>query len=157
MFPILIVDDSREDQLLAETVLRQSKILNPVRFMTTGEECVRYFRGDWRSKDDEAAEPCVLLLDLSMHPIGGIEVLRQIENTPLARQSLKIMLSGINDIKSVRHGYLLGAHTFLVKPLTREDILEFIASIQQRVHTEQTPSGSIFHWAKSNTHEFASA
>lgn len=157
MFPILIVDDAREDQLLAESVLRHSKILNPVRFMNTGDECIRYFCGKWRSKDGEPAEPCVLLLDLSMKPIGGIDVLRQIENSPLARESLKIMLSGINDMKSVRLGYLLGAHTFLIKPLTREDILEFISSIQQRVHTEETPAGRILHWAKAEVPELVSA
>src|SRR5690348_4816871 len=99
MFPILIVDDAREDQLLAESVLRHCKVLNPIRMMTTGEECIRYFRGDWKSKDGESAEPCLLLLDISMHPTGGLEVLRQIEALPLARQSIKIMVSGINDIK----------------------------------------------------------
>jgi CheY-like chemotaxis protein len=149
MFPILIVDDAREDQILAESVLRHCKIQNPVRFMTTGEECIRYFRGDWKSRDGHPAEPCLLLLDLSMHPIGGLEVLRQIEQLPLARRSIKVMVSGINDIKAVRHGYLLGAQTFLVKPLTREEILEFLSSIENRVRSEETPEGRVLHWVKT--------
>jgi CheY-like chemotaxis protein len=148
MFPILIVDDAREDQLLAESVLRHARILNPIRTMTTGEECIRYFRGDWKSKDGENAEPCLLLIDLSMKPTSGLEVLRQIESLPLARQSIKIMVSGINDIKTVRHGYVLGAQTFFVKPLTRQDVSEMLLSLGAKISTEETPEGRVLRWAK---------
>jgi CheY-like chemotaxis protein len=146
MFPILIVDDAREDQILAESALRHSKILNPVRFMTTGEECVRYFQGAWRSKDGDAPEPCVLLLDLGMRPVGGIEVLRQIQGLPMTRESICIMVSGINDIKMVRQGYQLGAQTFLIKPLTREEIMEFVGSMKNRIHIDERADGRALRW-----------
>jgi FixJ family two-component response regulator len=59
------------------------------------------------------------------------------------------MLSGISDIKMARDGYQLGARTFLVKPLTPQDILEFIAAVEDKIRIEQTELGYILHSVNS--------
>jgi FixJ family two-component response regulator len=115
--------------------------------MTTGEECIRYFSGQWRSKDGEAPEPCLLFLDLAMYPIGGLEVLEKIRGYPIAKRSLKIMLSGINDIKMVRQGYQSGADTFLIKPLGETDVLEFFAATKSKIHIIPNHEGNCLHWS----------
>src|SRR5688500_19991701 len=128
MLPILIVDDVREDLMLAEAALRHCKILNPIYLMTTGQECINYFDGQWKSPEGARPERCLLFLDLAMQPISGSAVLRAIANTQLARESFLVVLTGIEDIKTVREGYQAGAKTFLIKPLTTDDILRLLAS-----------------------------
>src|SRR3954469_4366641 len=101
MFPILLVDDSRDDLILTERILRACKLSNPIHRMTTGDQCIDYFR-NFALKDGVTREPCLLFLDLTMVPVGGIDVLRAIQGTPIARRSIIIMLSGVSDLKRVR-------------------------------------------------------
>src|SRR5258706_364698 len=101
MLPILIVDDSRDDLMLAERVLRLCKILNPVFSMNTGEECIKYFR---KADVSPSSGPCLVFLDLAMPPIGGLDVLRIIRDSLCAKESIFVMLSGISDIKMLREG-----------------------------------------------------
>jgi CheY-like chemotaxis protein len=145
MLPILIVDDSNEDLLLAERALRSCKLLNPTHRLTSGAECISYFEGRWTAKDGEKAQPCLLLLDLVMAPISGLEVLRKIRDTSFFDESVVVMLSGISDIKMVTEGYQLGARTFLVKPLNPQDILEFVGSVKDKIQIEQVEQGYILH------------
>jgi CheY-like chemotaxis protein len=147
MLPILIVDDSNEDLVLAERALRSCKLLNPIHRFSTGAECIKYFEGHWAS--GKRAQPCLLFLDLVMAPISGLEVLRNIRDTSFFKESIIVMLSGISDIKMVRDGYQLGARTFLVKPLNPQDILEFVGSVKDKIQIEQVESGYVLHSVSS--------
>jgi CheY-like chemotaxis protein len=148
MLPILIVDDSRDDLLLAERVLRSHNILNPIVRLSTGEACIEYFRNDGNNKES-ASQPCLLLLDLSMKPISGLDVLSAIHSTPIARQSLIVMLSGITDLKMLREGYLHGARTFLVKPLNAETFVDFLTSARDKIQMDHIEGGYSLRWAHS--------
>src|ERR1051325_6740663 len=131
MFPVLIVDDSREDLMLADRVLRQCKILNPIHLLSSGEACIDFLRRNFVADDEsKAPQPCLIFLDLGMHPMSGIETLRAINEMPVASKSCVVMLSGITDIKMIREGYQLGARTFLVKPLKAEDVMDFLQSVE---------------------------
>jgi CheY-like chemotaxis protein len=152
MLPILIVDDARDDLLLTETVLRQCGFLNPVHFMTTGEECIRYFRGQWRSKDGAHPTRCLTFLDLTMNPISGVDVLHEIQNTPLFEQSVVVMLSAVTDMKMVQQGYQLGALTFLMKPLCQDDTTSLMIMTRARIETVEQNDGLVLSWkSEANT------
>jgi chemotaxis family two-component system response regulator Rcp1 len=157
MLPILIVDDARDDLLLTETVLRQCGFLNPVHFMTSGEECVRYFRGQWRSKDGAHPARSLVFLDLNMHPLTGVDVLREIRNEPLFEQSVVVMLSGVSDMRLVQQGYQLGALTFLMKPLCQDDATALMIMMRTRIHSLKQEEGIVLAWRaeanKSLRHE----
>jgi CheY-like chemotaxis protein len=140
MLPILIVDDSREDRLLAERVLRGSKLLNPVTSFTNGSDCINHFI------KQRNGEPALIFLDLAMSPIGGLEVLQQVRDMGCAEDSIFVMLSGITDIKLLREGYQLGARTFLVKPLKVEDVLEFLGTVKDKIRVENLDEGYVLHW-----------
>jgi CheY-like chemotaxis protein len=141
MFPILIVDDSGDDLLLVERIFRSRRFLNPLRLMNTGDECIRYFRNF--TGENEA---CLLFLDLSMKPTSGLEVLRAIQGTPVARRSIIIMLSGVTDTKLLREGYQTGARTFLLKPLTAEALIEFLAAVKDKIELEHVDGGYALRW-----------
>jgi len=128
MLPILVVDDAREDLLLAARIFRQCKILNPCRLLNSGEECLSYFKGTSSPSGPEL--PCLTFVDMVMSPINGLEVLHRLRDEPKAQGSLIIMLSGLTDIKLIQQGYQLGARTFLVKPIGVEDLMLMLAGLR---------------------------
>jgi CheY-like chemotaxis protein len=127
MLPIVIVDDAREDALLAQRVLAHCKVQNPVVLLDSGEACMDYFQGFGLHVGRSL--PCLLLLDMIMPPMNGIAVLRQLRELPAARGSVFVMLSGLTELKTIQEGYQLGAHTFLVKPLLVEDVMQMLNAI----------------------------
>ena len=139
MMPIVIVDDSGEDAALARRVLEQCRILNPVQILKSGADCISYFKS---SSHEAGTLPCLVLLDLAMSPISGVDVLRYLSHLPASKDSIIVMLSGIQDFNIVREGYQLGAMTFLVKPLRNVDILEMIQAIRG-IAVEETDKGYV--------------
>jgi CheY-like chemotaxis protein len=140
MLPVVIVDDTREDILLAVRVIQQCKILNPVVTLTSGEEALRYFEGAREYADRTL--PCLLFLDLAMSPMSGVEVLRRLGSYFQGGGSVAVMLSGIQDLKMVTEGYRSGATTFLVKPLRCEDLMQLTTAVRG-IAIENTAEGYI--------------
>ena len=136
MVPILIVDDSREDALLAQRVLSQCKLLNPAILLPSGDACLDYFEGVTPFTDRKL--PCLVLLDMIMAPLSGTDVLRRLG--PEKDGSLFIMISGLTDLKSIHQGYQLGARTFLIKPLRPEDVMQMLEAIPA-IRVEQRAGG----------------
>ena len=130
MIPVLIVDDSHEDIALLTRVLWQCKIRNPVFPLPSGEQCIAYFE---RSLARGLGHlPCLVLLDLSMSPKSGIDVLKHLSTSPRAdtTDSVFVMLSGVSDYSIVREGYQLGATTFLTKPVQCDELLQMLRSVR---------------------------
>jgi CheY-like chemotaxis protein len=127
MLPVVIVDDSHEDALLAQRALAQCKVQNPVILLNSGHACLDYFQGI--APYSKRSLPCLLLLDMMMAPLSGLDVLRQLESLPAARGSILVMISGLAGWRVINEGYRLGAHTFLLKPLAVEDVMQMLNSI----------------------------
>jgi CheY-like chemotaxis protein len=127
MLPIVIVDDVEADLLLAERVLRQCKILNPIELIRSGNGCLAYFEG--KDGHENRKLPCLLLIDLIM-PTPGVEVLKYLRDRGLTETSVIVMLSGLQDLKAIHKGYQLGARTFLVKPINGEDVVQMLSSLK---------------------------
>jgi CheY-like chemotaxis protein len=138
--PVVIVDDSREDALLAVHVLQQCKILNPITVLSSGAECIRFLDG--QGEHAKRTLPCLVLLDLVMNPVTGVDVLQHIQSAPHLRECVVVMLSGIQDLKIVNEGYRLGASTFLIKPLRCEDVMQLTTSVRG-LAVERNNSGYI--------------
>jgi CheY-like chemotaxis protein len=138
MLPIVIVDDSLEDALLAQRIVGLCKIQNPVVLLRSGQACIDYFRGV--KPYEKRSVPCILLLDMIMSPVNGLGVLRRLREIPAAKGSMVVMLSGLADLKMIHEGYQLGANTFLVKPLLAEDIMQMVRAIP-RLAINKVPQG----------------
>lgn len=124
--PILIVDDASEDLVFAQRVLAGNRILNPIHPLSSGSACVDYFLG--RSSMTPVF-PCIVMLDMVMKPLGGLEVLRKLQKIPMAKGSIIIMMSGLADIKTIAEGYRLGATTFLIKPLVAAELKQMLQAV----------------------------
>jgi CheY-like chemotaxis protein len=126
MLPVVIVDDASQDLVFAERVFAECKILNPLVCLKGGKECLEYF-----SKLGPGDKyPCLALIDLMMPHPNGVEVLRRLCNSPSGKNTVFVMLSGLADIKLIQQGYRHGARTFLVKPLSKEDVLRLLDALK---------------------------
>jgi CheY-like chemotaxis protein len=141
MVEIVLVDDAREDLAFLERVLRQCKILNPIHRFYGGDDTLLYFR-----KLNPDAGRYLIFIDLIMSPLNGISVLRSLRAEGIAQNCIFVMLSGITDIKAINEGYQLGAHTFLIKPVSPQDILELLQNLQNKITAHETPDGYLLEW-----------
>lgn len=84
-----------------------------------------------------------------MRPENGVAILRQLRAEKLAEDSMLVMLSGLTDVKMLHEGYQLGAHTFLVKPLQVQDVMELVSSLKQSISVVAEQSGNRLVWQKT--------
>ena len=66
---------------------------------------------------------------MMMAPVSGLDVLQRLPSIPAAQGSVLVMISGLAEWRVINEGYRLGAHTFLLKPLVIEDVLQMLNSI----------------------------
>ena len=127
VLPVVIVDDSREDALLAQRALSHCKVQNPIVMLNSGNACLDFFQG--LEPYTARSVPCLLLMDMMMAPTSGLDVLRKLQSIPAARGSVLVMISGLAEWRVINEGYRLGAHTFLVKPLVVDDVMQMLNCI----------------------------
>jgi CheY-like chemotaxis protein len=122
---ILIVDDSPKDIELAISALAEKNLANEVVVAEDGEEALDYLykRGKFLN---EQGNPAVILLDVKMPKMDGIEVLKQIRSDPEFKSIPVIMVTSSHEEKDLVESYKLGANSYLAKPI---DAIQFIEAI----------------------------
>ena len=123
---ILIVDDSPKDVELAIAALAEKNLANEVVVAEDGEEALDYLykRGKF---ENETGTPAVILLDIKMPKMDGIEVLRHIRSEPKFKLIPVIMVTSSREERDLVESYKLGANSYVVKPV---DITQFIDAIK---------------------------
>ncbi len=123
---ILIVDDSPKDVELTISALAEGNLANGVSVAEDGEEALDYLyrRGKFT---DETSYPAVILLDIKMPKMNGIEVLAHIRSNPVFKMIPVIMVTSSREEKDLVESYKLGANSYVVKPV---DIVQFIDAIK---------------------------
>ena len=123
---ILIVDDSPKDVELAIAALAEKNLANEVVVAEDGLEALDYLhkRGKFAN---EHGNPAVILLDIKMPRMDGIEVLKHIRSTPEFNFIPVIMVTSSREEKDLIESYKLGANSYVVKPV---DIVQFIEAIK---------------------------
>ncbi len=123
---ILIVDDSPKDIELTISVLTLHNLANEIVIAEDGEEALDYLykRGAFINKK---GDPAVILLDIKMPKMNGIEVLKLIRSDSKFTSIPVIMLTSSREEKDLVESYKLGANSYVVKPV---DIPQFIEAIR---------------------------
>ena len=120
---ILIVDDSRDDRFLLKRSLGRAGVLNPICEVGTGAEAIAYLDGSGVYADRSRFPfPGILLLDLDMPDVDGFRVLQWIRDKFSEGRFLVVVLSRLDEIKSINRAYSLGASSFLTKPGNETDL-----------------------------------
>jgi CheY-like chemotaxis protein len=124
---ILLVEDNENDIELTLNALRDSHLSNEVYAVRDGAEALDYIyrRGKYDARAD--GMPCVILLDLKMPRVDGLEVLRTIKGDPSVRHLPIVMLTSSREEKDLVLSYNLGVNAFVVKPV---DFNQFVQAIQ---------------------------
>jgi len=125
--PILLAEDSPDDEFLFLDLIRRSRITNPVIVVRDGTEAIACLKGEGPFADtDRYPLPSVLFLDLKMPKVNGIEVLQWVKTQPHLQDLVRIILTHHQNVKDVNLAYELGAHSFLTKPFTQEELCNLV-------------------------------
>jgi two-component system, response regulator len=125
---ILLVEDNADDAELTLRAFRKSKILNEIVVVTDGVEALDYvFATGAHVGRDPKAIPEVILLDLKLPRIGGLEVLRRLRADERTRRIPVVVLTSSNEERDILSSYDLGANSFVRKPV---DFAQFVDAAQ---------------------------
>jgi CheY-like chemotaxis protein len=124
--PILLVEDNPNDLELTLIALERSNLANDVIVVRDGAEALDYLNctGEWAKRS--AGNPAVVLLDLKLPKIDGLEVLRHIRSTDRLKSMPVVMLTSSSEEKDLLRSYELGVNAYVVKPV---DFKEFVRAI----------------------------
>jgi CheY-like chemotaxis protein len=125
---ILLVEDSPQDVELTLSALEECHLANQVDVVHDGAEALDYLYHRGAKADDTREPPAVVLLDLKMPRVDGLEVLRQMKADPALRQIPVVMLTSSREERDLLRSYELGVNAYVVKPV---DFNQFIESIKQ--------------------------
>lgn len=114
---ILVVEDSSEDLELMLRALRASKLSNKIQVARDGAEAMDFvFReGQFAERSNESS-PKLILLDLKLPKIDGLEVLKRIKSDPQTSSTPVVVLTSSREQRDVIESYRLGVNSYIVKP-----------------------------------------
>lgn len=114
---ILLVEDSLSDAKLTIMAMKEGKITNNIVHLKDGEEALNYIFCEGSYASRKMTNPLVVLLDLKMPKVGGIEVLRKIRGDERTKTIPVVVFSSSKEDPDVKECYALGVNSYIVKPL----------------------------------------
>ena len=127
--PILLVEDNPHDLELTLIALEKSQLANEVIIARDGAEALDYLRGEGEHAGRQAGNPTVVLLDLKLPKVDGLEVLKVIRNTPSLKSIPVVMLTSSKEEQDLLRSYELGVNAYVVKPVDFEEFVRAIADL----------------------------
>ncbi|HMV08543.1 MAG TPA: response regulator [Cyclobacteriaceae bacterium] len=115
---ILIVEDSMEDAELAIRALKKHNLANKIVHVTDGAQALDFLfaEGEFEGRDKKIL-PRVILLDLKMPKVNGLEVLEKIKADPATKSTPVVVLTSSAEDPDIKKCYALGANSYIVKPV----------------------------------------
>ena len=128
---ILMVEDNANDEMLALHAFKRNNIANKVYVVRDGAEALEFIFCTGAYALRRIENPKVILLDLKLPLVDGIEVLRRIRSDPRTRMVPVVMLTSSQQERDIFEGYRLGVNSYVVKPV---DFSKFEDSIAELGH-----------------------
>jgi len=127
---LLLVEDDANDEFLTCRVLRNEAGLKEIAVVRDGAEALDYLfaRGEYAHRDIEDL-PTVVLLDLNLPRLGGLDVLKTIRSEPRTQLLPVVIMTSSREDRDIRHGYELGANGYVVKPICMEEFSEKVKQL----------------------------
>ena len=126
---ILLAEDNPNDAELTLAALSDSHMVNPVEVVHDGAEALDFLcrRGNYASRNQ--GDPAVILLDIKMPKVDGLEVLRTIKKDPNLRLIPVVMLTSSREEADLTRSYENGVNAYVVKPLNFDDFIRAVREI----------------------------
>ena len=121
---ILLVEDNPDDEELAIRALAKNNVANRIKVVRDGEEALKFLFGD-----EEGDKPSLILLDLKLPKIDGLEVLRQIRADGRTALLPIVVLTSSSEERDIVESYRLGANSYVRKPVNFEQFTEAVRQL----------------------------
>jgi two-component system response regulator len=128
---ILLVEDSMADAEMAIDALREANLLNPIVHVEDGVDCMDYLHRRGRFADRDDSDPAVVLLDIKMPRMDGLEVLKQMRGDAQLRRVPVVILSSSREESDLARSWDLGVNAYVLKPV---DVQQFFSAVQMLGH-----------------------
>jgi len=125
---VLVVEDNPDDVELTLRALKRMSLTNPVRVARDGVEALEILLGDGTSRPPL---PRVVLLDLKLPRVGGLEVLARLRAEERTRTLPVVVLTSSREEPDVRKAYALGVNSYVVKPVEFEKFVDAVGKVGQ--------------------------
>lgn len=141
---ILLAEDSPQDVEMTLEALSEHRLSNEIVVVNDGEQALDYLFARGAFADRPPGNPVLVLLDLKMPKVDGLEVLREIKQDANLQTVPVVMLTSSREEQDIVHSYRLGINAYVVKPV---DFHAFVEAVKQlgafwTVHNEPPPQGS---------------
>ncbi|MGZ4962154.1 MAG: response regulator [Limisphaerales bacterium] len=149
---ILLVDDSVRDTEMAIEALEAHNLANEVVVLRDGAEALDYLyhRGEFAERTN--GMPAVILLDLKMPKVDGLEVLRQIKSDPQLKVIPVVVMTSSREEQDLVNSYQLGVNAYVVKPVKFQEFVEAVKQVGGFwAVLNEPPPGSSRHSAQAQT------
>jgi CheY-like chemotaxis protein len=139
---IILTEDDDGHAALVEKNLRRAGVANGFTRLRDGQEAIDYFHGpDAAAVDASAVTTSVLLLDINMPRVDGVEVLRRLRADPRTATLPVIMLTTTDDPREVERCYQLGCNVYITKPVEYEPFVDAVKRLGLFLQVVKLPSG----------------
>jgi CheY-like chemotaxis protein len=126
---ILLAEDNPQDVELTIEALKEHKLANQLVVVNDGVEVMEYLNYDGKFKERKKGNPVVLLLDIKMPRMDGIEVLEVIRSSEKLKMLPVVMLTASREEPDLKKCYDLGVNAYVVKPVDFKDFLDAVKHI----------------------------
>ena len=113
---IILVEDSDEDAELTMRALKRQKLANNVRRLSDGQQAIDYFFTA-NAEGNDTDLPRVVLLDLKLPMVNGLEILRRLKGEPRTHDVPVVILTSSKEDRDLEEAYRLGVNSYIVKPV----------------------------------------
>lgn len=124
---VLLVEDNVDDEALTVRALHQANLANPIDVARDGQEALDFLFGT--SSQPPGPAPDLVLLDLKLPRVDGLEVLRQIRSNERTRRVPVVILTSSSEERDLVSGYDLGANSFVQKPVGFDDFRDAVTRL----------------------------
>jgi CheY-like chemotaxis protein len=126
---ILLAEDDPKDIELTLTALEEHNLANEVVVARDGTEVLDYLYQRGQFAERPAGQPAVILLDLKMPKVDGLEVLRQIQDNPALKTIPVVVLTSSREDQDIVESYHRGVNAYVVKPVAFDDFVDVVKQL----------------------------
>jgi two-component system response regulator len=127
---ILLVEDTRSDAEMTIRAIKKANITNNIVHLKDGSEALEFLYGEGKySGRDVNRKPKVILLDLKMPKLGGIELLQTLKSRELTRYIPVVVLTSSRENPDIERCYAMGVNSYIVKPVVSAEFVAVVSSL----------------------------
>lgn len=126
---ILLVEDNLNDAELAISALKEYNLANNLEHVKDGPEALEFIYCTGKYKDRVCVAPKVILLDLKLPKLNGLEVLKRLKSDDSTKRIPIIMLTSSSEEPDIEQAYNLGANSYIVKPVEFDKFVESLKNV----------------------------